>query len=89
MAITEENMRLVPLSCPTCGRHVASSGSCTLVIETPSGSLMAHTGYARFLCACGALLETRQVRRTGRLFLVELAPPPPPNRYATSRGRGR
>ena len=83
--LTEENSRLVPLVCPVCGRHVGASASCHLAVETPAGSLLVSTGYARFLCLCGALCQTRRSERTGRLYLVRMWPRrTTPNRW----GRG-
>lgn len=72
MPMTESDMRLVPLFCPSCGRYIASTASHSLVFELPTGSMFCHTGYARFNCLCGALSQTRESRKTGRLYLQEV-----------------
>lgn len=86
--LSEENEPLLPLLCPACRRFVASSASCHIAVETPAGSLLVSTGYARFLCLCGAIAETRRSERTGRLYLALPRSRRPHQRFGTSPGRG-
>ena len=90
--LSEENEPLVPMLCPNPRgrRFVASSASCHIAVETPAGSLLVSTGYARFLCLCGALCKTRRSERTGRLYLARARWPWHQQRFGTSpRSGGR